>query len=598
MEKFALRAKRRRHLAVTNTFETVLKAHRRIQRSAPPVQCLSDHEGNSIQPIDVPCLQLSYYQGIYDYQVLPTPNEVVFNITREQLLCLSEAAATTRLRGNLNVGPDGLTAELLHDLQVQQIDELLALAVSPHITRPTSWNNIPVSVLPKPFAKTIFQNRLIAAQAASHKLYLHALKTVILRDIGAQLDPLMGGIRSGDVVGAWISRLNVAVSKDEEWGIPLYLGCVDIARAFATVDHAFLLRAAEALGVQPTWVSLLHRELISTNIDLHVKGEWVGTIQMQRGLVEGLPPSSLLLGIFLTFLWRRLRVTETYSEHCMQFPNDFGVCPIRLHAAGWVDDWTMASGTRNGLQSLITLFANALRELGMSLALEKVSWMAAGVERPSNMLYLEGNEIPRSGELIFLGALISIQGALNHLDYRYRKMLGKWGFMQRTLRTCSASTAISLQAAVAVALPSLLWAMETHPITGNVILKMHSCFLVVLRSLFPKCGKYDEQQWIYMHSRIRSWFREGKLISPACFLYKRQETLYKFLKARPEFDLNLLMDWRSNAWLASKSRSTRPARRFPGSPPKQLESEFHMREGYSLDFRALSYAQRFNAAPF
>ena len=598
MEKFVLRAKRRRQLASSTSFESVMQQHQRTQRCTP-MQCLLDDQGALVQPIDAPGLQLAYYQSVYDVPPLfDFPVVEDMPLSREHLLQLSAAAASTKHKGGLSVGPDGLTSELLRDLRGQQRDELVALAASTHVRRPTSWTNIPVAILPKPFARTIYQNRLISLQAASHKLYLSALRLVIFRDIQSSLDPLMGGIKSGDFVGAWIARLNVVVSKAQEWGIPAFLGFVDISRAFASVDHAYLLESCSNLGVSSVWLRLLHREPMETNIDLHIRGQLVGSISMSRGLVEGTPPSSLLLGIFMTHVWNQLRHTQTYREQCLILPNDFGATSVCVHSAGWVDDWVLLSGSRNGLQTLLTLFSNALSKVGMQLALDKTAWLAIGTEILPCVLHLGGHELKRSEQVAYLGALISAGGALSHLEFRYHKMLAKWGKLKRVLQRSGASKAIFLKAAATVALPSLVWALETHPITGNILIKLQSFVLVVMRSLFNQCNFHHRDSWILMHSQIRTWFRDGQIISPACLLYKKQEKLHLFLCERPRFDLNNIMDWRCCSWLEGKSRRTRPVGRLSGTPPRPLELEFLHRDKYSLEFRALQYAKRHDVLPF
>lgn len=98
-------------------------------------------------------------------------------LTHGDLLRLSTAAAAAKLRSNLKVFEDGLTAELLRALDVEQIQDLVALAVSPTTERPKTWNGIPVIVLRKPGGTHLHHNRLIAQQSASNKLYLSALRT-------------------------------------------------------------------------------------------------------------------------------------------------------------------------------------------------------------------------------------------------------------------------------------------------------------------------------------------------------------------------------------------------------------------------------------
>ncbi len=93
-------------------------------------------------------------------------------------------------------------------------------------------------------------------------------------------------------------------------------------------------------------------------------------------------------------------------------------------------------------------------------------------------------------------------------------------------------------------------------------------------------------------------FRAGTLESPALFIYKRQERLHNFMREREHFDLQKLMKWRGAQWLQLQTRTTRPPRAQSGSPLRQLEQDFLVREGFSLSFRALGYARAHDAYPF
>ena len=177
-------------------------------------------------------------------------------------------------------------------------------------------------------------------------------------------------------------------------------------------------------------------------------------------------------------------------------------------------------------------------------------------------------------------------------------MLSTWARVHSTLRWQGASKAILYQAINSIALPSLLWGLEAFPINTNVILKVHSAFLSVIRAIFkiPYCPNHEV--WIGVRSHINSLFRTEKLRAPAIELYHRQEKLYLFLQKRPQFDLHNIMSWRNLSWLQSLSRKARPSRKLTGTPPRQLEQELQGRTKFSCRFRALMYAERHCVAPF
>ena len=602
MESFAFRAFRRRRLATSTSFDDFMKNFRTHSRKPRPVQLRYDDQDNPVQPCEAPRLIFEYYAALYgetqsDYQS-PFDLDIEPGIKRADLLMLGAAANSTRLRGGLPPGPDGLTAEVLRSLSNSQLSEMCALATTAFVERPTSWTNMPVRLLPKGSAIALYSNRLVAFQASSHKLYLAALTKVVLSEICDFLDVHLGGVKPGDYAPAWIARASVAIAKAKEWNIPMCIASLDTSRAFATINHQYLLTACHRLGVRDTWICLISRELTLQNIDLIYDGVSLGRIHLERGVVEGIPISSLLLAIYSTYFWQHVRSHPVYLEHCMTFPAYRDSTAFRFNAAGWVDDWLVASSTTDGLSQIFCLISNMFRHLGMKIALDKTQWLHVGMRAPPAALYLDGHPLQSSGSILYLGALLSASGVLEHIDYRSRKMLAIWGRLQRSMKTSGASYAMLMKAANTVALPSLLWSIQAFPITTNVILKIQTTYMTILRSIFGSRSRSFGENWILMHSFIKNKFRLGILVSPAMEIYRQQEKLHMFLQANQSFDLNYLMKWRSVSWLSNLSRVNRPSRPISGSPPRQLEQEFLERTEYSTNFRALKYAERHSALPF
>ena len=197
MEKNALRAQRRRTISTSGTFSELMQSIRRS--SSRPSICThrSDEDGHLIQPVDIPSKLTSYYRGVYSQaqgdQQVSDQDLPIGQMRRLDYTRLFDAGRASRRRFGRALGRDGTSAELLKSLSWQQLEEFFALAASPDVPRPDSWNTIPVRLLPKSSGIELYANRLIALQSASHKLYMTAMQRVILEDIQHSLDPLMGG---------------------------------------------------------------------------------------------------------------------------------------------------------------------------------------------------------------------------------------------------------------------------------------------------------------------------------------------------------------------------------------------------------------------
>ena len=111
-------------------------------------------------------------------------------------------------------------------------------------------------------------------------------------------------------------------------------------------------------------------------------------------------------------------------------------------------------------------------------------------------------------------------------------------------------------------------------------LAVSDCLAFDVWICFSSCfGQVDFSTFDY--SVILSWWHT---ICPCSTTRHNQERLHRFLQQRPDFDLVALVKWRSTQWINTWSRRTRPARKKPGAPPRNLEMEFANREGYSIFF--------------
>ena len=141
-------------------------------------------------------------------------------------------------------------------------------------------------------------------------MYLLALRSILYDEIEHRLDPHMGGIRKGDIAAAWVARTNTIICKAQEWGLSAIVVSVDIARAFATVDHPFLLQACFHLGVDINWIRLLHSELSNTSISMRYHGRKVEVFVCVGDSWKG-SPHLLYYWVFVLRSFGRLFVLQT-----------------------------------------------------------------------------------------------------------------------------------------------------------------------------------------------------------------------------------------------------------------------------------------------
>lgn len=75
------------------------------------------------------------------------------------------------------------------------------------------------------------------------------------------LDPHEGGVRKGDLPSAWAVRINILLARSAGWGLSTVVAFIDIAKAFASVEHRFLFIACQDIGISAVWLKLFEVEI-------------------------------------------------------------------------------------------------------------------------------------------------------------------------------------------------------------------------------------------------------------------------------------------------------------------------------------------------
>ena len=171
---------------------------------------------------------------------------------------------------------------------------------------------------------------------------------------------------------------------------PLCLATLDVAKAFDSVSHVSVLRAAERLGVPKpllTYVASCYTEATTD-----VEGARVG---VRRGVRQGDPLSPWLFNAVLdeVMATSNRRVGAALGPHVMDY-------------LAYADDLVLLSNDPAGLQTKLEQVSSALAKAGMHLNLAKCASLTIGVQGKRKRWYVNQSRtfsIRGSGHLTSMG---------------------------------------------------------------------------------------------------------------------------------------------------------------------------------------------------
>ena len=171
---------------------------------------------------------------------------------------------------------------------------------------------------------------------------------------------------------------------------PLYLAFIDLTKAFDYVSRDGLFSLLEKIGCPPKLLAMVkafHSGMMST---VQYNGSSSDPFPVSNGVKQGCVLAPTLFGIFFSLL---LRYAFGSSEdgiflHTRSDGNLFNLARLRakskvisvlIRELLFADDAALAAHSEQALQRLITCFADACREFGLTISLKKTEVMGQDV---------------------------------------------------------------------------------------------------------------------------------------------------------------------------------------------------------------------------
>ncbi|KRZ67743.1 Retrovirus-related Pol polyprotein from type-2 retrotransposable element R2DM [Trichinella papuae] len=256
-------------------------------------------------------------------------------------------------------GPDGVKVSHLRDIGPQCLSKIFNTFLLerhiPQVLKDCRTTLIPKVDNPRPDAEDF---RPITIGSCIYRLF-SKIVTSRLSQL-TPLNPRQKAFRSG-TDGAFDNITTVAslLKLARKTGKEINLACIDLAKAFDTVNHTSITRALHRHGVDSASIELVESMVgEATTVIINSDGTRSNVIKFNRGVRQGDPISPLLFNLVLDEL-----IDNLDQARC-----GFSITKeIQVSCVAFADDITLVSGSREGMNNLLTITREFLGERGLGI---------------------------------------------------------------------------------------------------------------------------------------------------------------------------------------------------------------------------------------
>ncbi|KAG0424540.1 hypothetical protein HPB47_028249 [Ixodes persulcatus] len=238
------------------------------------------------------------------------------------------------------------------------------------------------------------------------------------------LGELQNGFRKGRRLEDNLFVITQAMEIANHEQRPLYLGFLDISKAYDSVNHSLLWRVLEELGMPVEWRNLLQQIYRDNSVVVQWGAEFTEPIKATRGLRQGCPLSPLLFMLYIAGLERALEDSRLGFRMC--YGEEGRQVDQRIPALIYADDVVLMAGSLEELQELLDTCGEEGTTLGLTFNPSKSGVLRAGMEQQetqetedaptqlSQKVNIQGQEIEWRTEYKYLG--VTLQSGQKYLE--------------------------------------------------------------------------------------------------------------------------------------------------------------------------------------
>ena len=299
-------------------------------------------------------------------QPTPPPNQSIPPFTQAEL-----AKALRQLRNGRSADASGIKAEMLkegNDTLHQHLLRLFNDIIRPDATTPEQWKHTTITIIHKSGDPTLPNNyRPIAVIPLMYKLFARLLYNRLAPLLDKQQTPDQAGFRPDYSTEDHLYTFTMLHEQAVEWQLNLWVAAIDFKKAFDSIDHDKLWDALAEQQVPTPYIRLIHtlytHQTATVKTDRHSR-----TFNIQRGVKQGDPLSSLLFNALLEHIFKRLKLHWTADKFGMQLHHS---ATTRLTNLRFADDVLLVARTKAAITTMLTDVYDLARDYGLELHPDK-----------------------------------------------------------------------------------------------------------------------------------------------------------------------------------------------------------------------------------
>ena len=283
--------------------------------------------------------------------------------------------------------------------------------------------------------------------------------------------------------------------KCREQRRPLYMAFIDLTKAFDLVSRTGLFALLKKIGCPPKLLGMVtsfHENMKGT---VQYNGASSDSFPISNGVKQGCVLAPTLFGIFFSLLLRHAfgSSEDGIFIHTRSDGNLFNlarlrakskICSVLIRELLFADDAALATHSEAALQRLISSFANACKEFGLTISLKKTEVMGQDVSEVPHIT-IEDHTLGVTDTFTYLGSKISSNLSL---DAELNARIGKAATtMSRLTKRVWENKKLTIKTKVKVyqacVMSTLLYGSEAWTLYSSQERKLHAFHMRCLRRL-------------------------------------------------------------------------------------------------------------------
>ena len=432
-----------------------------------------------------------YYEEYFNISVPDTgkednrPNQEEDEGQDEEIKMIEVETAIKRMKTGKAAGYDEIPPELIKyggDQMKQWIHNIFQEAWQTE-NIPEDWKNNIIIPIHKKGETTKCENyRAICLSSIVFKLYTSILEKRLRKQIENKFSEEQSGFRPSKQTQDHIFTIRTIAEKAINRQRNLYLAFLDLKAAFDTVSKIEVYSTLNKLKVNTKLQKVIKSVCNEVRGVVRLKGKKSKTFEMKNGLKQGDSLSPLL---FIAIMDQVLKQCKSKTKkHTV---GNWKMQPIYTQALLYADDVVLIADTKEELQNVVTVWADEIKNKGMTLNVSKSKWMkiTKGGESEDLDISWEGKQVEQVTEYTYLGVKICNNGKIEQeINNRISKANNIYYQLNNTiLGKKEINTKTKLQVYNSIYVPTLTYGSESWIINKRIESRITASEMKCLRKI-------------------------------------------------------------------------------------------------------------------